>query len=240
MKISSLGKILKSYEIELIERKQEADQIYTFKFAIPDNLTWLPGSNGIFSFIDPEIRHNIHGKKQRIFSISSIPEEKSILIETYIKKEPSDFKKAMLKMEPGDLMRLRGPFGWINKLEPNVPKALLAGGVGIAPLRAILMDIRQKNMIGHVDLLYYSHNSRFTYTDLINEMEHTMPNLTVHLAHDREDFSIYLNRFMELYENSAKYYITGGDTTSHSLEKRLRDYGIKKQNIFVEAFYGYR
>ena len=107
---------------------------YTVKLKNDTGLTWVPGEHGIFTLPSKKIE----GRKYRLFSIASIPEEGFILLGTRTGKEISSFKQALLTMKPNEKVALRGPFGWLKIQDETSPIVMFANGVGIALIRALL------------------------------------------------------------------------------------------------------
>ncbi len=88
-------------------------------------------------------------------SISSDPAETGFLIHTT--RAVGTVSRAVCELQAGDIVGVRGPFGsgWPLDLARGHDLALLAGGIGLAPLRpAIYSVIMQREQYGKVELLY--------------------------------------------------------------------------------------
>lgn len=95
---------------------------------------------------------------------------------------------AMLALKEGDRIWLRGPYGrgWpLDELKrKNV--LLVAGGIGLAPLRPIIEEVQiRPELYGHLEILYGAR----TPADMLFTGEYaqwrSQPNLTLRLAADR-------------------------------------------------------
>ena len=65
-------------------------------------------------------------------------------IATKIGDNPSSFKHHLKNLTPGDRVQLRGPFGWFKIQDQSSPIIFIAGGVGIAPIRALLKELEEQ------------------------------------------------------------------------------------------------
>ncbi len=88
-------------------------------------------------------------------SISSDPAEPGFVIHTT--RAVGAVSRAVCELHEGDVVGVRGPFGtgWPLELAYGHDVALLAGGIGLAPLRpAIYHLIAHRQRYGKVELLY--------------------------------------------------------------------------------------
>ncbi len=120
-------------------------------------------------------------------SISSDPGEPKLLGHTI--RYAGMVTRAIGRLKPGDLLGLRGPYGPYWPLAEAQGKDLLivGGGIGIAPLRPLVLAIlRQRNLFGRVLMLYGGR----TPQDLLylNEFEEwRQRGLELHVSVDRAD-----------------------------------------------------
>jgi len=102
---------------------------------------WLNVGNSSFSI------------NEHPFSLSSAPAAGPQL--SFLIKELGDFTKEIGKIEPGTVAYIAGPYGNLSiegRTEPGV--ALIAGGVGLAPLLGILRQMRLTGDSRKVKLIY--------------------------------------------------------------------------------------
>ena len=143
MRLYDILGMLKSNEIKLIHKKSMTNGSYLFSFKFEPHLEWKAGQHGIFRFKGEKL----DGGNFRAFSVASIKDEKVITILTKIGDTPSGFKSKLKSMEVGDTLTLRGPFGGFYISDYNRPMVMVAGGVGITPMRALLKDIDKKGTL---------------------------------------------------------------------------------------------
>jgi len=97
---------------------------------------------------------------------------------------------AMMHLREGDRVWLRGPYGrgWpVSELQgKNI--LLVAGGIGLAPLRPLVEEVMLRpNMYGKMEILYGARTpGDMLFTDEYDEW-HAMPNLALRTTVDRPD-----------------------------------------------------
>jgi predicted ferric reductase len=117
----------------------------------PEGHSGLAYRAGQFAWLN--VRHSAFSLKENPFSLSSAPSagpEVSFLI-----KELGDFTRTIGQIEPGTIAHLDGPYGSLaidHRPEPGI--ALIAGGVGLAPLLGILRHLRATGDPRPVKLVY--------------------------------------------------------------------------------------
>jgi len=90
-------------------------------------------------------------------SISGNPSEPEKLIHTI--RAVGTVTQAMAKLKPGDIIGVRGPFGigWPVEEAKGSDLVIIAGGIGLAPLRPVIYQaLEKRNEFGRFVLLYGS------------------------------------------------------------------------------------
>lgn len=88
-------------------------------------------------------------------SMSSDPADPAIVRHTV--RTVGNVTRAMTKLHPGDSIGVRGPFGvgWPVDTLPGRDVILVAGGVGLAPLRPVVYHLlRRRSEFGRITLLF--------------------------------------------------------------------------------------
>jgi len=194
---------------------------------------WRPGEHAIFSMPGKAVS----GRKWRAFSIASAPEENEILIGTRTGKTPSSFKQALVSLQAGDTVNVRDPFGWFVFQDDTSPVVLIAGGVGITPIRALL--IRMSG--GHereATVIFTSHDY-YLFRDDIAAITHPDERITFHQTHEHKETQALMDECTGQYGNSAYYYVSGSMKFIRSVKKHLRRAGIKGRRMINDPFIGY-
>lgn len=232
--ITDILPIFKKYQITYKEKYQEVGDIYTFIFEMDESIRWEAGQHGIFT-----IKHTKIKKPTRAFSIASTPSEGHIKISMKISEEPSEFKEALLNIQPGMKIVMRGPIGSMYTKEKK-PLLFIAGGIGITPYRALVKDLISNfaDIPNEVKLLYMDSKEQFIYTDELDKAGDTSPIETNYLV-NRESLYGKIESFIGKHGNEAEYFVAGPKAMTKAVEKALRNKGINKKNIKKDPFIGY-
>lgn len=117
----------------------------------PDGYRGLDYKAGQFVWLN--IGHSSFSMKENPFSICSAPAAGPEI--SFMIKELGDFTRTIAQIESGTVAYLDGPYGNLSvdgRTEPGV--ALIAGGVGLAPLLGILRQMRLTGDPRKVKLIY--------------------------------------------------------------------------------------
>lgn len=232
--IRNLLPILRTSQLKLIEKRQEIGDMYSFLFEKPANVGWIAGQHGIFTITTQKIE-----RATRPFSISSSQDENVIMITTHITTAPSAFKQALFDMKPGMEIAMRGPVGGLFKSKP-APRLFIAGGIGITPYRAILVELAKSNELSRHEhsLIYVDRHEEFLYTKDFETIQ-ANSKFIVRYANDREAMRLPMQAFIDRHANHAMYYIVGSKSFLETTEEQLHTFGIHKTNIRKDRFLGY-
>lgn len=226
--------VFKKKELLFLESHKESENVYSFLFEKEKGLTWKAGQYGLFS-----ITHRSIKNATKPFSIASAPTENAVKITTRISDDPSDFKKAMLELKQGMKIKMGGPVGSFY-LSDDSPSLLIAGGIGITPIRSILKQIEAEgNGEGkQIHLLYMDSNKTYLYKD---ELEGIADRTSINVTYldSRDDLQQEIDKFTALYKDTGKYFIAGPKSIVDSITAYLQNNNISKKNIKKDAFFGY-
>ena len=217
-------------------KRKETGNIMSFVFRPEKPLNWKPGQHGILSFG----RARLEGGSWRGFSIASAPYEGVVMISTRIPERPSAYKQALMNLEPGDAITMRGPFGPFYIDDPSRPVVFIAGGIGITPYRSMILSLLKNNRkgTGTIRLLYADDKKEYAYTDELGTAVATEGFVEINYMGSREELSDEIAKAVNEYGNSASYFISGPGSMIKAVKHKLKDYGIGKRNIKYEPFFG--
>jgi len=226
--------VFNTVNLKLKEHVVEDSGVHSFIFSPEKPITWKAGQHSIFTLPG----HKVTGKEWRAFSIASAPHEKVIRIGTNIPDEPSSFKQELLKLTPGDSIRMHGPFGEFH-VKPRVKRIIgIVGGIGITPLRSIIAEATfNKNPIPIT--LLYSARDKYTYQSDLDTWTKENPNLNIIYTHTPEEVNVELDTLLQTHGNSAHYFISGSPGMINALYKNCCAKTIKPKNIVSDSFKGY-
>jgi len=226
--------IFKKHSLTLVEKKQEVNDIFSFIFKSKDKVDFKAGQHGIFF-----VKHVKIQKASRSFSIATTPDEKNIMISMRISENPSEFKKALRDMKPGESVIMRGPVGSFYFKEKK-PVLLIAGGIGITPYRALIKDNigSEEGLLQTIRLLYSDSKGDFIYKEELDEM-HQGNYVEVEYINKREQLVEEIKTYALNHKDDAIYFISGSPSMVKSIKEILREMNIQNQNIKTDAFIGY-
>lgn len=231
----SILNLFKSRELVLISKNQHFFNIYSFDFVYKSPLNWKAGQHGLFSFKGEKL----NGGNTRMFSIASSFEENIVKIATKIEKNPSAFKLQLKNMEVGDKIYLRGPLG--SFYIPNFKKdiVLIAGGIGITPMRSILLDLRNRKIAKKVSLFYVSKNQEYLFKEDLDSNSLINDKVNIKYLKDRNDLDLSIAAYLNESPNNSIYFISGSPSMVNDVRDKLMSKGVLKQNIKRDNFRGY-
>lgn len=163
-------------KIQLLEKENVEGNIWAFTFEPPLPLVWKAGQQMVVTLNHP---HPDNLGIKRTLSIATAPFEEKIMFLTHCDRHSSSFKQALLALEKGDTVEVSDAQGDFVITDPTKEYTFVAAGVGIAPFRAMLMDLDYHNQPINI-LLIYSHTSQnFLFKDEIEELVERHANFKV-------------------------------------------------------------
>ena len=167
------------------------------------------------------------------FSISRLPDEKSL---RFTFKVSGDFTAKLVDVPKGAMVLLDGPRGNFTWQRLKSTKALLvAGGIGITPLRALLDAIP----VGVDVVLLYSCriSSEVAFRDELKSFA-GRPNVTIHIViSDQEGrlSQVLIEKYCPDYVQ-REAFICGPDGLVVSVGNILLEHGVQRHAIYSERF----
>ena len=174
----------------------------------------------------------------RYFTISSAPQEKTIMMTTkFVPGDGSSFKQALLKLAPGDHIEAEGPSGSFTYQDHLQEVVFVAGGIGITPFRAILVDLDQQNINPPITLLYANRTSDASFKNLFAELTKKHNRLKVDYVTGLITEDTLKSHLIN--HPSAVFYLSGPEPMVESLKKSLENLGLPANQIKTDYFPGY-
>ncbi len=219
-----------NYEITLTKSTHLEKEYYVFDFTKPDGFVFREGQFGLFGIVGREIE----GKKLRAFSIASENQEPFLRVATRIVAVPSDFKRRLLELNPGDKVTMKAPLGEFV-LDSTRPAVFIAGGIGITPIRSMLLAKARSSGVDHDVLIYSELEKNYPFrTDL-----EALKGLEIHFAADIEPTQKAILKTVGKWQNDACYYLSGSPGFIRSITALLEANGIQSDRIRFDVFVGY-
>ncbi len=229
-RVESVRKIAaKTWELVVAPRRGEAIDFSAGQFV------WL------------NVGHNPFSLFENPFSIASAPASKDRL--SFVIKEVGDFTRSIGSIEPGTVAYVDGPHGNLTIDDRQGSGiALIAGGVGIAPLLSILRQLHEARDTRPVVLIYGNRAfDQIVYADEFLEMQKTLDLRIEHILHEPTDD--WAGRTGIIDTASVKEVLTNPDAESwlyfvcgplpmiESVEATLLSMGVPGKQVVSERFY---
>ncbi|MBM4128853.1 MAG: FAD-dependent oxidoreductase [Nitrospira sp.] len=237
---------IKEFEAEVIDIIQRTHDIKSFRFAIPEDITFKPGQ---FFFVTIKIKGQ---EVTKHFSFSNSPTEKGY-IEFTKKITDSEFSQTLEKLRVGDWAKLRMPFGSFTFEGEYEKIAFLVGGIGITPVRSMCRFACDRKLPTDIVSIYSNRTEQDIafYEDFL-QMEKTNNRLRViHTITQPLDTATWKGRTGRISSTMVKeeipdyaervFYICGPPKMVDAIKSLLTDeLKLGKEKIRTELFAGYQ
>lgn len=238
-----------NYKVKLKNKTEIAEGTMAFHFEKPDGFIYKAGQFADCTLIDPS-ETDSEGDS-RAFSFASAPYESDLILATRMRD--TAFKRALKTMAPGVELNLDAPYGSF-KLHNNVniPAVFLTAGIGITPVRSIVLQAMHENVPRRI-LVFYS-NRRPEDAAFLNELREpretrldytfiaTMTQ-TEKSSSNWDGETGHINKAMlQKYIGDMTlpiYYIDGPPAMVIAMQTLLGEAGVDEDNIRTEEFSGY-
>lgn len=159
------------YLTKLIKREEIADGTMTFHFEKPAGFEFKAGQFLEMALLNPP-ETDAEGNG-RAFSMASAPCEPDLMIATRMRasaaperasasqRRDTAFKRVLKTLPAGAEVQIEGPFGDFT-LHNNIsrPAVFLMGGIGITPVRSIVVEAAEKKLVHKIFLFYSNRQSK--------------------------------------------------------------------------------
>ncbi len=241
--VSSKKKLI----LTLAERKKIGAGLYDFVFKPDEKLNFKPGQylEWTLSHPHPDSRGN-----RRYFTIASSPTERDVRMGVRFNPNSSSFKKALGAMKKGDVIvasQLSGDFTLPR--DGSKKLVLVAGGIGITPIRSMIRYLVDMNERRPITLLYSAKTADdLAYRDVFDEAERSLGMKVVYTLtgeapagwqgeRGRIDGEM-IRRHIPDYQERL-FYISGTHAMVGHVKKVLHDMGVEKKNVKTDFFPGF-
>jgi len=216
--------------------------VQSFRFARPREFNYRPGQ---FAFVTVKVAGQ---KMRKPLTLSSSPTELDY-IEFTKKLTGHPFSNGLEALKIGDTVRLDVPYGNFA-LDERFPRvAMLAGGMGITPMRSMCKYCTDRNLPAVVTLLYAnSTEADIVFRRELEEMEKQNRSLKVvfTLSETGPDWKGRMGRINAdmIREEvpdflTAVFYVCGPPAMVDAMGIMLGELGISKDSIKTEDLTGY-
>lgn len=221
------------YQLKVAEVRMEGPNVVSLRLT-GRNLRRMRARAGQFflwRFLTPRLVWESHP-----FSLSAAPDGQSLRITV---KHLGDFTSRMGQIKPGTRVIGVGPFGlFTEEMRQCERVALIAGGVGITPIRSLLDE-----MSGDVILLYrVNREEEVVFREELEDLERRK-GVTVHYVIGRHDapggeFLLSPEHLKDLIPDIVErdIYICGPPAMADMVDISVRRAGVPSRQIHTESF----
>lgn len=220
-------------QLTLIERRPEAGDGLSLLFGRPASLRWTPGQ---YLRIDLEHPDADERGLRRWFTIASAPHEEVVQLTTRTFASGSTFKRTLLGLQPGDRIAVAGPGGSFVSPEPTREHLFVAGGIGITPFRAILVDLDRRRSGPPITLVYGSRPDA-VFRDELDAIAARNPWLTIRYVLEPSFVDGAVLR--DVLRPEQQVWISGPEVMVHALHGLVAALGVPEERVKLDEFPGY-
>jgi Na+-transporting NADH:ubiquinone oxidoreductase subunit F len=157
----------------------------------------------------------------------------------------------IFSLQPGDAVTISGPFGEFHATESQRDMVMLAGGVGIAPIRSIILDQLARGTMRRISLWYGARDARdLCYQDEFDELARDHENFQWHavLSSPRAGsgwtgltgfvHAVVLREYLQRHPEpeALEYYLCGPPLMSAAVLDVLDELGVERDSVFYDEF----
>ncbi len=221
--------------LELIEIIQHDNETYSFDFNNHMNLKWKEGDS---SKVYLDINESSIGKK---FSFATTKEENKIRFTTRIRKDSSDYKKAMENLKIGDTIEISKPSGEFHLIREERAILILSNGVGIAAARSLISAYKHDSTSIPLLASINVNNSGELYHQELTEYEKEIKYLNIQYVDNRKSYyqsidDVFQNLMTYLSDDPIVYVVGSRDFVDDSIN-HLINIGMGYGDIITDGHF---
>jgi Na+-transporting NADH:ubiquinone oxidoreductase subunit F len=217
----------------------------TLKLEDPDTMEYKAGQ---FVQIETPVYELSDEAVYRAYSMSSVPSSQNT-IEMEIRLVPDGICTTYVHkhLKVGDTMTVNGPYGDFHRTDNDREMICIAGGSGMAPLKSILYDMREKAIKRKARYFFGAKSKRDLF--LLDEMKQLEQDLddfkfipALSEPADDDNWDGETGLITEVVDrhtddlSEAEAYLCGSPFMIDACIEVLQKHGMKEENIFYDKF----
>ena len=176
----------------------------------------------------------------RYFTIASAPFEGQVLLTTrFASKRSSTFKHALRQLPLGAAVEVGEPDGDFVIGDPSDRHVFIAGGIGITPFRAILLDLDHREVPINATLLYANRTPDSVYKAEMDRLAGRHPGLAIRYLVSPERVSQASIRAVAPDLATPTFHVSGPEPFVESVGSMLSGLGVPDAHVKRDYFPGY-
>ncbi|MGA2244123.1 MAG: FAD-dependent oxidoreductase [Verrucomicrobiota bacterium] len=225
-------------KLKLAAKRAESPGVMSFIFKPEQPLVWTAGQ-----FLHYVLNHRATDDRgsDRWFTIASAPFEKHVMLTTRLtSRRGSTFKRALKKLKDGDIIEVSDLDGDFVIKNPQKDYVFIAGGIGITPFRAILMEAAHAGTLLRVRLLYANRGKVVTaYQRDLEDLGRRNPNLRIFYVFRPKHLDEATIREYVPDLRTPQFFVSGPEPMVERISRLLEKMGVVKKHIKLDWFPGY-
>jgi ferredoxin-NADP reductase len=242
LEVNSLNGPPRGFRGRVVSSRPLTPTTYAIQVEKPDGFAF---SATQFTFLQLRTEE---GMDARPMSLATSPTRPHL--EYAVRISDSAYKRAFAALQPGDEVAVFGPIGDFV-LHETRPAVLVAGGIGVTPLKGMAEYASDKTLPIPIRLVYSNRNEdEIVYRPELDSLEKQNPNFRVLHTLTRTTDGGWRGRTGridgELLQEAARdlanpiYYVSGTPGMVVGTLRLLRALNIPDEDLEVEAFRGYK
>jgi ferredoxin-NADP reductase len=224
-------------KLTLIEKRPETEGVMSFLFRSDAPLKWQAGQFLLYTLTHPDADDR---GITRYFTIASAPFEGHVMLTTrFASARSSSFKRALRQLPVGATVDVNEPDGDFVSGDPGDAHVLIAGGIGVTPFRAILLDLEHRGLPISATLLYANRTPEFVYKAEMDRLAGRHPGLVVRYLVSPERVTETTIRGAAADLTKPTFHVSGPEPFVEALGSMLSELGVPDARVKRDYFPGY-
>ena len=227
------------YHTKFIERIERTSTAISYRFKMPEGFNFTAGQYMLW---------DLGNKLIHPLSLSNSPQGAGF-IEFTKRMTGSPYCDRLESLERGETISVKGPVGKFCYADSSDPLVMIAGGIGITPIRSILTNLAEKKgNTGKIILIYGNQNREdIAFRDELENLD--LPDYQlIHVLSDttgmeKAAYQGFINADIIAKEvpdcNNAHYMVSGPPVMVEAIEKELATLDVAEDHILTDIFLGY-
>jgi len=226
------------YRTEFLERIERTPTAVSYRFKMPEGFNFTAGQYMLVD-LGEELVHPL--------SLSDCPEETGF-IEFTKRMTGSPFCRRLESLKKEETIIVKGPAGKFCHDESDDTLIMIAGGIGITPIRSILKSLEKKRGDICTVILIYGNQNRedIAFRDELENLK--LPDYRlIHVLSDTTGMENAYQGFINadiiskevLGSSNAHYMISGPPVMVEAIKKALATISVEEDRIRTDVFIGY-
>ena len=224
-------------KLTLVAKRPETDDVMSFMFRSVAPLSWQAGQFLHYTLPHPDADER---GTTRYFTIASAPFENNVMLTTrFASERSSTFKHALRQLPVGATVEVSEPDGDFVLEDPSREHVLMAGGIGITPFRAILLDLDHQDLPINATVLYANRTPDFVYKAEIDRLACRHPHLKMRYLVSPARVTEETIRSVAADLAKLTFHVSGPEPFVEALGSMLARLDVPDANVKRDYFPGY-